>query len=91
LRWTWAHPPIAQNCGSINVAATIDTSKAIPVAADGTFVATGVDFNAGGDGSRSFAASVDATGAGTKFVPATVTKNGDAVRLPLPPPILITV
>jgi hypothetical protein len=54
-----------QNCGGTNVAATIDASKAITVAADGTF-----------------AASVDATGTGTKFVKATVTKNGNAVRIP---------
>lgn len=33
----------------------------------------------GSDGSRSFTAKVDATGAGTKFVAAKITTNGQAV------------
>jgi hypothetical protein len=36
----------ASPCGSINIAATLDTSTAVTASAAGTFTATGVDFNA---------------------------------------------
>jgi hypothetical protein len=56
----------------------------VTAAADGSFTVDAINFNGGGDGSRSFTAAVDASGAGTKFVPATVSKNGQAVSfLPL--------
>lgn len=35
--------------------------------------------SSGTDGSRQVTAAVDATGAGTKLTPATVTQNGDLV------------
>jgi hypothetical protein len=36
----------ASPCGNVNIASTIDSSTAVTAAADGTFAATGVDFNA---------------------------------------------
>jgi len=71
-------PSTAKPCGSIDPATTIDTSTAIPAAADGTVTMTVTDFNAGADGSRSVAVQVDASGKGTSFVAGTVSKNGNA-------------
>jgi len=66
-------------CGAgVNVANTIDTSTAVAANAAGSFKATAINFNGGGDGSRKVTAKVDATGKGTKFVAMTVTTNGDA-------------
>jgi len=71
-------PSAANPCGAgVNIAGTIDKSTAVQAAADGSFKATAVDFNAGGDGSRQFTAQVDATGVGKTFVAAKVTTNGD--------------
>jgi hypothetical protein len=67
------------NCGNANVASTIDSSTAIPLAADGTFTVTATDFNAGGDGSRAVkTAGVDAAGTGKAFKAVTISKNGNA-------------
>ncbi|TFK38031.1 hypothetical protein BDQ12DRAFT_652301 [Crucibulum laeve] len=72
-------PSTANPCGSgVNIASTIDSSTAVAAAADGSFTTTVTNFNGGADGSRKVTAQVDATGAGTKFVAATVTTNGDA-------------
>jgi len=71
-------PSTASPCGSVNIAQTIDTSTATPVAADGSVTIGVENFNAGGDGSTSVSVSVDATGKGTSFVAGTVTKNGNA-------------
>ncbi|KAJ7471067.1 hypothetical protein FB451DRAFT_326589 [Mycena latifolia] len=70
-------PSTAKPCGTIDPATTLDTSTAIPVAADGTVTMNVVNFNAGADGSTSVAVSVDATGKGTSFVAGTVTTNGN--------------
>jgi hypothetical protein len=70
-------PSTAKPCGNIDPATTLDTSTAIPVAADGTVTMSVVNFNAGADGSTSVAVSVDATGKGTSFVAGTVTTNGN--------------
>ncbi|OJT07550.1 hypothetical protein TRAPUB_1573 [Trametes pubescens] len=70
-------PSIAKPCGKINVAQTLDTSTPITANADGTFVATITNFNAGIDGSRQVTAKVDGTGVGKTFTAATVTQNGD--------------
>jgi len=70
-------PSTAQPCGTIDPATTLDTSTAIPVAADGSVTMNVVNFNAGADGSTSVAVSVDATGKGTSFVAGTVTTNGN--------------
>ncbi|KAL1948978.1 hypothetical protein VTO73DRAFT_10784 [Trametes versicolor] len=70
-------PSTAKPCGSINVAQNLDASTPIVAKADGTFVATITNFNAGTDGSRQVTAKVDGTGVGKTFTAATVTKNGD--------------
>jgi len=70
-------PSTAQPCGSINPATTIDTSTAIPVAADGTVTMNVVNFNAGADGSTSVSVEVDQTGLGKSFVAGTVKTNGN--------------
>ncbi|KAJ6617515.1 hypothetical protein B0H10DRAFT_1304976 [Mycena sp. CBHHK59/15] len=70
-------PSTAKPCGNVNMAATLDSSTAIPVAADGSVTMSVVNFNAGADGSTSVSVQVDASGKGTKFVAGTVTKNGN--------------
>ncbi|KAJ7318223.1 hypothetical protein DFH08DRAFT_790130 [Mycena albidolilacea] len=70
-------PSTASPCGSIAIAANLDTSTAIPVAADGTVTMNVQNFNAGGDGSTSVSVQIDQTGAGTKFVAGTVKTNGN--------------
>ncbi|KAJ7244083.1 hypothetical protein C8J57DRAFT_1191611 [Mycena rebaudengoi] len=70
-------PSTAKPCGNGNLAA-IDTSTAVPLAADGTATFAVQNFNAGADGSTSVSVSVDASGKGTNFVAGTVTKNGNA-------------
>jgi len=72
-------PSSSQPCGNIDVASTIDASTAVVADANGTFITNATDFNAGTDGSRSFAAKVDPTGAGKNFsTVVTVSQNGDA-------------
>jgi len=72
-------PSANSPCGAgVNIANTIDTSTAAAANAAGSFKATAISFNGGGDGSRKVTAKVDATGKGTKFVAMTVTTNGDA-------------
>lgn len=71
-------PSTAKPCGNANIASTINTSTPVVAAADGTFTVTATNFNGGRDGSRQVTMTVDATGAGTKFVAGTVTKNGQA-------------
>jgi hypothetical protein len=71
-------PSTAKGCGNVNVAQTINTSTPVVAAADGSFTVTVTNFNGGRDGSRQVTMTVDATGAGTKFVAGTVTKNGQA-------------
>jgi len=71
-------PSNTTECGTINVANTIDSSTAVAAAADGTFTATVTNFNAGADGSRFVSLKVDATGVGKTFVLGTVQTNGDA-------------
>jgi len=70
------------DCGSTNVAATIDSSTA--VAADpttGSFSVTGSSFDPGSDGSTSVTALVDTTGTGKSFTGTVdVTTNGNAVQ-----------
>ncbi|KAG6917131.1 hypothetical protein DXG01_003797 [Tephrocybe rancida] len=70
-------PSTAKPCGSINIAANINTATPIVAAADGSFVATVTNFNAGKDGSRQVSLTVDATGAGKTFVAGKVATNGD--------------
>ncbi|KAJ7655672.1 hypothetical protein DFH06DRAFT_1329112 [Mycena polygramma] len=70
-------PSTGSPCGSVNIASTLDTSTAIAAAADGTVTFQVQNFNAGADGSTSVAVQVDATGAGKKFVAATVKTNGN--------------
>ncbi|KAF9500673.1 hypothetical protein BDN71DRAFT_1501879 [Pleurotus eryngii] len=71
-------PSTANPCGEVNIAQNLNTATPIVAAADGTFTATVQNFNGGRDGSRQFTVAIDAAAAGTNFVPATVTKNGDA-------------
>ncbi|KAF4564523.1 hypothetical protein EYR40_010688 [Pleurotus pulmonarius] len=70
-------PSTANPCGEVNIAQTLNAATPIVAAADGTFTATVQNFNGGRDGSRQFTVAVDAAAAGTNFVPATVSKNGD--------------
>ncbi|KAJ3544542.1 hypothetical protein NM688_g5728 [Phlebia brevispora] len=72
-------PTTQAPCGNVNIAQAIGTTTPINAAADGTFTTNVTNFNGGQDGSRQVTAKVDAsaTGTGTSFVPATVTKNGD--------------
>ncbi|KAJ7105594.1 hypothetical protein C8R44DRAFT_588834, partial [Mycena epipterygia] len=71
-------PSTAKPCGSIDPATTLNTSTAIPAAADGSATMNVVNFNAGADGSTSVVVSVDATGNRTSFVAGTVTTNGNS-------------
>jgi len=70
-------PSTAKPCGTIAIASNLDTSTAIPAAADGTVTMNVQNFNAGADGSTSVSVQVDSTGAGTKFVAGTVKTNGN--------------
>ncbi|KAJ6461026.1 hypothetical protein C8R45DRAFT_912525 [Mycena sanguinolenta] len=70
-------PSTASPCGSIAIASNLDTSTAIPAAADGTVTMNVQNFNAGADGSTSVSVQVDATGVGNKFVAGTVKTNGN--------------
>ncbi|KAI0334047.1 hypothetical protein GY45DRAFT_142898 [Cubamyces sp. BRFM 1775] len=81
IRANVQRPSAAAPCGTINIAANINNSTAIPVNPDGTFGATITDFNAGLDGSREIASvSVDPTATGTDFSTGpTVLTNGDRV------------
>jgi len=69
-------PSQSAECGTTNIAQTIDSSTAVPLDATNSFAATAVNFNAGQDGSTQVTALVDPTGTGNSFVAATVTKNG---------------
>jgi len=69
-------PSTAKPCGNINIAQTLDTSTAVPAAADGSFTVTVTNFNAGQDGSTQVTGSVDATAVGKTFSPITISKNG---------------
>jgi len=65
-------------CGNVDIASSLDTSTAVPAAADGTFDVTGVTFDTGSDGSESVSANVDPTATGASFTtPVTITTNGD--------------
>ncbi|KAJ7763405.1 hypothetical protein B0H16DRAFT_1527777 [Mycena metata] len=70
-------PSTASPCGSVNIASNLDTSTAVAAAADGTVTFQVQNFNAGADGSTSVSVQVDPTGAGKKFVAATVKTNGN--------------
>ncbi|KAF7350621.1 hypothetical protein MSAN_01622200 [Mycena sanguinolenta] len=70
-------PTTAKPCGTVNIAANLDTSTAVPAAADGSVSINVENFNPGTDGSTSVSVAVDQTGTGKKFVPATVTTNGN--------------
>ncbi|KAJ6475164.1 hypothetical protein DFH09DRAFT_1293420 [Mycena vulgaris] len=70
-------PSTANPCGNVNIASNLDTSTAVAAAADGTVTFQVENFNAGGDGSTSVSVQVDPTGAGKKFVAATVKTNGN--------------
>ncbi|KAG6856945.1 hypothetical protein H0H87_011931 [Tephrocybe sp. NHM501043] len=69
-------PSTAKPCGATNIAANIDSTTPIVAAADGSFIATVTNFNAGRDGSRQVSLTVDAAGTGKNFVAGKVTKNG---------------
>jgi len=71
-------PSTATPCGTIAIASNLDTSTAIPAAADGTVTMNVQNFNAGADGSTSVSVEVDETGVGNKFVAGKVTTNGNA-------------
>lgn len=71
-------PSTAKPCGTIDPATTLDTSTAIPVAADGSVTMNVQNFNAGADGSTSVSVQIDQTGTGKSFVAGTVTTNGNA-------------
>ncbi|KAG8758313.1 hypothetical protein FRC11_003893 [Ceratobasidium sp. 423] len=68
-------PSTAKPCGNAALSA-IDTSTAVPMSGN-SFTVTATNFNGGRDGSTQFTAQVDATGKGTGFKAATVTKNGE--------------
>ncbi|KAJ7456065.1 hypothetical protein FB451DRAFT_1048547 [Mycena latifolia] len=70
------------DCGSTNVAATIDSSTAVPAdPTTGSFSVTGNSFDPGSDGSTSVTALVDTTGTGKSFTGTVdVTTNGNAVQ-----------
>ncbi|KAJ7191126.1 hypothetical protein GGX14DRAFT_326108, partial [Mycena pura] len=63
----------------IDIASNLDSSTALPAAADGSVTMNVENFNAGADGSTSVSVSVDATGKGTSFTAATVQTNGNPV------------
>lgn len=69
-------PSTAKPCGNAALSA-INTSTAVALNGN-TFTVTATNFNGGRDGSTQFTAQVDATGKGTAFKAATVTKNGQA-------------
>ncbi|KAJ7062064.1 hypothetical protein C8F01DRAFT_1082632 [Mycena amicta] len=71
-------PSTNSPCGNVNIANTIDSSTATPVAADGTVTIQVQNFNAGGDGSTSVSVSVNADGTGKNFAAGTVKTNGNA-------------
>ncbi|KAF8177056.1 hypothetical protein K438DRAFT_63088 [Mycena galopus ATCC 62051] len=71
-------PSTASPCGSVDIATNLDTSTAIPAAADGSVTMNVQNFNAGADGSTSVAVNVDQTGTGKSFVAGTVTTNGNS-------------
>ncbi|CAA7264422.1 unnamed protein product [Cyclocybe aegerita] len=78
VRNNFRRPNNANPCGAgINIANAIDSSTAVAANAAGSFTATAINFNGGGDGSRQVTARVDATGTGQNFVAATVTTNGN--------------
>ncbi|KAI0759955.1 hypothetical protein BD413DRAFT_487163 [Trametes elegans] len=81
IRANVQRPSAATPCGTVNIAANINNSTAIPLNPDGTFDATITDFNAGLDGSREIATvSVDPTATGNSFTTGpTVLTNGDRV------------
>ncbi|KAJ7762065.1 hypothetical protein DFH07DRAFT_883478, partial [Mycena maculata] len=69
------------DCGSTNVAATIDSSTAVAADATGAFTVTANSFDPGSDGSSLMTALVDATGTGKSFASnVTITQNGNAVQ-----------
>ncbi|KAK7057954.1 hypothetical protein R3P38DRAFT_3547066 [Favolaschia claudopus] len=70
-------PTDAKPCGNVDIASNLDTSTAIPAAADGSVTMNVQHFNAGKDGSTSVTVKVDQTGTGKNFVDAKVTKNGN--------------
>jgi len=70
-------PSTASPCGNVNIASNLDTSTAVAAAADGTVTFQVQNFNAGADGSTSVSVQVDPTGAGKKFIAATVKTNGN--------------
>ncbi|KAJ7191114.1 hypothetical protein GGX14DRAFT_381459 [Mycena pura] len=70
-------PSTAKPCGTIDIASNLDSSTALPAAADGSVTMNVENFNAGADGSTSVSVSVDATGKGTAFTAATVQTNGN--------------
>ncbi|QRW05836.1 hypothetical protein RhiLY_04835 [Ceratobasidium sp. AG-Ba] len=67
-------PNGAKACGNAALSA-IDTSTAVQMNGN-SFTVTATNFNGGRDGSTQFTAKVDATGKGSAFKAATVTKNG---------------
>ncbi|KAH7330611.1 hypothetical protein B0J17DRAFT_580408 [Rhizoctonia solani] len=67
-------PSNAKPCGNAALSG-IDSSTAVPLNGN-SFTVTATNFNGGRDGSTQFTAQVDATGKGTGFKAATVTKNG---------------
>ena len=69
-------PSTAKPCGNAALSA-INTSTAVALNGN-SFTVTATNFNGGRDGSTQFTAQVDATGRGTAFKAATVTKNGQA-------------
>ncbi|KAI0648579.1 hypothetical protein C8Q79DRAFT_905554 [Trametes meyenii] len=72
-------PSAAAECGTVNIAANIDTSEAVQVPSNGTFTVTITNFNGGVDGSREVTqAIVDPTATGSSFpVTLDVLVNGD--------------
>ncbi|KAF7377863.1 hypothetical protein MSAN_00209900 [Mycena sanguinolenta] len=70
-------PSTASPCGTVAIASNLDTSTAIPAAADGTVTMNVQNFNAGADGSTSVSVQVDETGVGNKFIAGTVKTNGN--------------
>jgi len=70
-------PSTATPCGNVAIAANLDTSTAVPAAADGTVTMNIQSFDKGADGSTVVAVEVDQTGEGNKFVAGKVTTNGN--------------
>ncbi|THH12178.1 hypothetical protein EW146_g7803 [Bondarzewia mesenterica] len=71
-------PSSSGPCGNVDIASNIDSSTAVPAAADGSFAVTVTNFNGGEDGSRQIVRmNIDASGVGKTFASGTMLVNGE--------------